>query len=208
MHHRRRAIALCCLGAAALLGGCAALNTIEPDVTSYGQWPAGRAPGLFAFDRLPSQQADAQAQAAVEAAARPALEALGFRLAPAGTPPEVLVQVGARATRVEMSPWIDPLWWRGGFGHWRSGPWSGPRVMWVGWDERPRVEHEVAVLLRDRASGQPLIEARASSASSTARSADGLRALFVAALTGFPATSPKTRSVSVPLSPGAASAAR
>ena len=34
---------------------------------------------------------------------------------------DVIVQVGARVSRTEISPWDDPLWWRwGAAGYWRS----------------------------------------------------------------------------------------
>ena len=53
--------------AAALLGGCAALSSVSSDVASFGEWPAGRAPGSYAFERLPSQQALAAETEALEA---------------------------------------------------------------------------------------------------------------------------------------------
>ena len=43
------------LPVAAALAGCASFNEITADVASFGEWPAGRAPGTFGFDRLPSQ---------------------------------------------------------------------------------------------------------------------------------------------------------
>jgi hypothetical protein len=59
-------------------------------------------------------------------------------------------------------------------------------------------EREVAVLLRDRASGKPLFEARASSDGYT-QGAELLQAMFDAALKDFPATGLNPRSVTVPL---------
>ena len=43
----------------ALLAGCAAMRSLSTEVSSYGEWPAGRQPGSYAFERLPSQQARA-----------------------------------------------------------------------------------------------------------------------------------------------------
>jgi hypothetical protein len=63
----------------------------------------------------------------------------------------------------------------------------------------PRYDREVAVLIRDRASGKPLYEARASSEGFQRNAGPVLLPLFSAALTDFPATSANPRRVSVPL---------
>jgi hypothetical protein len=44
------------------LSGCASLNTVVSDVSSYGQWPTQRKPNTYRFERLPSQQALGQTQ--------------------------------------------------------------------------------------------------------------------------------------------------
>lgn len=194
----RAAIGAALLGAG--LAGCAGMALLSCEVASYGEWPPGRTGGTFAFERLPSQRADAARADALEAAAAPALQAAGLRPAAAGSEPDILVQIGARITRTDRSPWDDPLWWRGGFGTWRHSPWVGPG--WNTWARRdwpPRYEREVALLLRDRAQGQPLYEARASSDGSTQGDSAVLAAMFQAALTGFPASAPTPRQVTVPL---------
>lgn len=194
---------------AATLGGCAALNQVSSEVSTFGDWPAGRAPGTFAFDRLPSQQARADRQQRLEDAARPALERAGFRAAAPGSEPELLVQLGARVSRAERAPWDDPLWWHGGFGYWRHAGWRGPLWAGPGWRgygvtggyyDSPRYDREVALLIRERSSGKPLYEAHASN-EGYSRSGDGLIApMFTAALTGFPAAAGvNPRQVSVPL---------
>ena len=192
--------ALACLLAASLaLGGCTALKSLSSDVSSFGDWPVERKPGTYAFERLPSQQARAEETAALEAAAQGALAKAGFAPAAAGQEPEVLVQVGARVGRSD-SPWADPFWWRGSFGYYRHGPWLGPRWGMGTQFESARYEREVAVLIRDRASGKPLFEARASneSGSSSAGSAT-LAAMFEAALMDFPRPGMNPRRVVVPL---------
>lgn len=184
----------------ALLGGCAALNQLSADVSSFGDWPAGRRPGSYAFERLPSQQAQADAQQKLEDAARPALERAGFVAAAPGAEPEVLVQVGARVSRTDRSPWDDPLWWRGGFGTWHRGPWAGPYWSMGLRVDGPRYDREVALLLRERASGKPLYEARASSEGTSPGDESLLAPLFDAALADFPATGGlNPRRVTVPL---------
>jgi len=101
---------------AGLLTACASTSTLQAQITSYGQWPADRMPGTYAFDRLPSQQAQPEPQQRLEDAAHQALTAAGFTAAPTGAAPDVLVQLGARTTRYGGAPWDDPWWWRGGFG--------------------------------------------------------------------------------------------
>ncbi|HSW08215.1 DUF4136 domain-containing protein [Aquabacterium sp.] len=187
------------LAAGALLAGCAAFNQLSADVSTYGDWPAGQKAGTYAFERLPSQQARAEAQQRLEDAARPALERAGFKPASAGSQPDLLVQVGARVSRADRSPWDDPLWWPGGFGVWRHGYWRGPYWGASLRFESPRYEREVALLVRERASGKPLYEARASSEGSQSSAEPVLRPLFDAAMVDFPATGVNPRRVTVPL---------
>jgi len=189
--------ALSALAATLLLVSCAALNNINAEISSYGNWPANRTPGTYGFDRLPSQQARADAQQRLEDAAHPALEAAGFTAAAPGAAPDVLVQLGARVTRYEQSPWDDPLWWRGGFGRWPGRPWIGPH--WHGYGGSPRYDREVALLLRERTSGAPLYEARATSEGSTSGGDDVLGAMFRAAMADFPKSGGVPHQVSVPL---------
>jgi hypothetical protein len=189
------------IGAAGLLAACASLNTLNAEVTSYGTWPTERKPGTYAFERLPSQQARADAQQRVEDAAHPALAAAGFTAAAPGATPDVLVQVGARVTRYERSPWDDPLWWRGGFGYWRPHPWRGPYPYWHRHDYSRYYDREVALLLRDRSNGAPLYEARASSEGTTSGGDELLAAMFKAAMTDFPKSGSVPHTVSVKLTP-------
>lgn len=195
----RRAWTLAALSAAALLAGCAGLNQLTSDVASFGEWPAGRQGGSYAIERLPSQQSRADIQDQLEAAARPGLEAAGFKPVDTGKEPDVIVQLGARVTRADASPWDDPMWWGGGFGAWRRGPWIGPR--WSVWamHDFPRYEREVAVLIRDRASGKPVYEARATSDGTSSGGAAVLRAMYDAAMKDFPATGPNPRRVTIAL---------
>jgi len=200
MMNKRTWLQATAAGAALLaLAGCASMNQLSVEVSTFGNWPAGRSPGSYAFERLPSQQAQAETMQTLEDAARPALAAAGFQPVAAGAVPDVLVQVGARVSRTDRSPWDDPLWWHGGFGTWRPGPWRGP-VWSASWRlEPPRYDREVALLLRDRSNGAPLFEARASS-EGFQRSTDGsaLQPLFTAALMDFPALGVNPRQVVVP----------
>jgi hypothetical protein len=189
-----------------LLAGCAGMDSLTADVASFGEWPAGRSAGSYAFERLPSQQARPELAEALEASARGALAKAGFKPAAAGEAPDFLVQLGTRVSRSDPSPWADPIWWRGGFGYWRAGPWLGP---WYGpygpgWAlySRPdlrRYEREVALLIRDRASGKPLFEARASHDGPTRGDQATVAAMFEAALVDFPRLGINPRQVTVAL---------
>jgi hypothetical protein len=194
------------LGALAVsigLAACAALNAVTSEVSSFSEWPADRKPGSYAFERLPSQKANAQRSAELESAAARALEKAGFTAAADPARADVVVQVGARVSRTEVPLWDDPLWWRWGGSYWRSPAWRGARwPYYAGWhaDWYSRYERTVAVLLRDRASGTPLYEAHAQTEGGTTGDAALLGAMFEAALSGFPATgAPNPRNVRIAL---------
>lgn len=191
------------LVAASLLAGCAGVSTVTSEVSSFGEWPAGKTAGTYAFERLPSQQAEPERTATLERAALPALERAGFKPAASGQEPDVLVQVAARESRSDFVPWNDSLWWRGSFGYWRYRPWGGPGwgLGFGGTVPSPRYEQEVALLIRDRASGKPLFEARASHDGGWRSDAAMLSTMFQSALLDFPKTGINPRRVTLPLAP-------
>lgn len=205
----RRTLVLAC-GVAAL-PGCAALNTLSCEVATYGDWPAERKPGRYAFERLPSQKAGeaAKRQDRLEAAAAQALDKAGFAAVPEASQADVIAQIGARLTRIEISPWDDPFWWSWGPGYWRSPVWRPVRAPYPYYyrpywglhaDWRTRYERSVALLLRDRATNTPLFEAHAQSEGGTSGDAAVLAAMFEAALQDFPAlgaTNPRRVSVTL-----------
>lgn len=189
------------LALAALLSGCAGMSSLTSDVSTYGEWPAGRTPGTYAFDRLPSQQAQAREEPSIEGLVRPALEKAGFKPAAAGQAPDVLVQVGARVSRMMRSPWDDPFWWRGHYASWRHGPWVGPRWSLAYSVDFPRYDREVAVLIRDASNGKPLFEARAASEGGSRADPVILGAMFSAALSDFPKLGANPRPVTIQMVP-------
>jgi hypothetical protein len=196
-----RLIALAALALATTFAGCAGLNTVDSDVSTYSQWPAGRKPATFAFERLPSQQARPQEQAELEAVARPALLAAGFQEVTDPKTADTTVQVAARVSRADRLPYDDPFWWRGGYYYSRMGrPFWGPSFA-LGYDS-PRYDREVAVLIRDRATAQPLFEARASNDGLTQGGGQLTAAMFRAAMKDFPQAGINPRRVTVPLTPG------
>ena len=205
--------------AAFVLSGCAGIGAVNSEVSTYGAWPAERKPASYAFERLPSQQERAGAQQVVEDAARGALAAAGFR--PAATPGEaqVTVQVGARVGMSDRWPYADPFWnnvsvgyslgyhrgygrgrWATGFGLGYGGWGFGGYGGYGGYGAWPGYDREVALLIRDRASGQLLYEARASNNGASPAIDPLLPAMFAAALKDFPAAGPNPRRVSVEVS--------
>lgn len=199
------------LGAALLLSACAAFQQLGVDVARFGQWPAGRAPGSFAFERLPSQQDAGEPQQALEDAAQAALERAGFSRAAEATRADVLVQVGARASRLADPPVST---WGGigissgarvsgsvtlGFpiGRGAGGVYFGP----PGWpQDYGREVREASLLLTDRASRQVLLELRARTEGRLGSNAL-LAPLFDAMLQGFPDLAAGTQRVTVTLEP-------
>lgn len=185
------------------LTACSGPYTVSADVASYGTWPAGRNAGTYAFERLPSQQQSDEAgkrQDTLENLARPALEKAGFTPAADPKGADVLVTLGARITAYDPVPWDDPLWWR-----WRGRMFS-PRygyAGWGGWGWRHdpffdrRYDRAVAVLVRDRATGEALFETHASNEGATVGGDTMIGALFTAAMTDFPRIEPKSHTVNV-----------
>jgi len=224
IHHVQRLTSVAALAGAALLAGCAGINAVDTSVATFGAWPADIAPGTYAFDRLPSQQANPQRQQSLENAAAQALAVAGFRPAAEGAAPSVMIQIGARTERFEQAPWDDPFWWGGprrfGYGGWVGpGPWGpwGPygfrRGIWAPYPPQPDIYlHEVALLIRDAGTGKALYETRASTDGYSSGGDRLLAAMFDASLKDFPRTNDKAHNVRVmlpmvPAAPGAAPAA-
>jgi hypothetical protein len=217
----RRIASIGALAAATALAGCASMNTVDASVATFGAWPAGAAPGTYAFDRLPSQEKNPQRTQAIENAAAQALAAAGFRPAADGAKPAVMIQIGARTERFEQAPWDDPFWWggprrfgyRGWAGYGPYGPW-GPygmhRGLWSPFPPQPDVYlHEVALLIRDADTGKALYETRASTDGYSSGGDRMLAAMFDASMKDFPRAVDKAHTIRVPLPmvPSAAPAA-
>jgi hypothetical protein len=191
------------------LSGCASLNTVVSDVSSYGQWPTQRKPNTYRFERLPSQQAHAEQQAQLERLAKPSIEAVGFQPSPDGAQADVNIQVAMRTSRIDLSPREDPFWWRGSFYNVRPGRYFYHPHSYYGYGygygtrayytEYLRFTREVVVLIRDAGSNQMLYETHAMNEGNTPGHPDVLGAMFRASLLDFPHTGPNPRQVNVPL---------
>lgn len=192
-------------GVVLALSGCASLNQLTSEVSSFSQWPADRKPGSYAFERLPSQQARPQQQQLLEDSARRALAQAGFTPAADDRNAEYVVQLGARVDATDQYLYYDdPFWWRGGLyysrwgrPYWRPGPGFG-----FGFATAvTNYEREVALLIRDRQSAQPLFEARAANDGASPAIQSLLPAMFEAAMKDFPTGGVNPRRVTTPIDP-------
>jgi hypothetical protein len=181
-------------------------------VSTYGDWPASRKPSTYAFERLPSQQGQPQRQQMLEDAARGPVEAAGFTPAADVASADYLMQLGARVSINDPWYYDDPFWWHGSpywhrhfsrfgprpFGPcWGMGPCWGP--YWGPYYD-PNFEREVAVLIRDRKTGQILYEARANNIGPSSGIDYLLPAMFEAAMKDFPKNGPNPRTVTTQIS--------
>jgi hypothetical protein len=194
-----RTTSILALALAAALTGCAALNTVESDVSTYATWPAQRKATTFTFERLPSQQARPQEAEQLEAAARGPLQQAGFKEVTDAEQADTRVQVGVRVTRIDQRLYDDPFLWRGGvYGNrWGRGPFWGPQMSFQ--FDTPRYEREVVVLIKDRKAGETLYEARAANDGNSAGNSALLTAMFEAAMKDFPNSGINPRRISVQL---------
>jgi hypothetical protein len=172
--------------ALAVLSGCANLRGVTSDVTSYSNWPAERKPASYAFERLPSQQAQPEQQDQLERAARRALEEAGFTEATDSSAAAYAVQLGTRIGQYDRGPYYGPYDRYGFYGGYGPGRFYGPGFgLGMRWDT-PYYEREVSVLIRDRKTGQSLYESRARNDGTSYGSPETLEAMYQAALKDFP----------------------
>jgi hypothetical protein len=176
-----------------LLSGCATGYLLDNRVQAFSGLPSLPANPSYRFERLPSQQL-MPAQAHLEALADPALHRAGLRRDDAAAQYSVLVS--ARIQRV-VSPWSDPWDWG-----WGGGLMYGPGFGYVA--PFPRMQQawfhrEVAVIVRELASGRVVFESRAANDGPWLDSNRVLPAMFDAALQGFPNAPPGPRRVDLHL---------
>jgi len=174
------------------LTACASLRDLSSDVSTYSLWPADRKPATYTFERLPSQEANAQQQQLLEDAAHRAMAQAGFTLATDPKAADVTVTLGARVSLNEPSPFDSPFWWHGGLWAHRYYPGRSFRHVGFGfhggwpYDYTPSYERETAMLIRDRKTGTPLYEARVTNDGYSSSINSMLSAMFEAGLKDFP----------------------
>jgi hypothetical protein len=194
--------ALTVLASTVAITACAGLHSLSNDVSTYSLWPTDRQPGSYAFERLPSQQVHAARQQLLEDAAHQAMEQAGFTLATDPKKADVTVQLGARVSVDDRSPYDDPLWWRGGLygsrffygrSRWHSGFGLGFRFGMP--LDTPTYEREVALVIRDRKTGDALYEARVTNDGYSSSINSLLGAMFEAGMKDFPYSGANPRRV-------------
>ena len=189
------------------LSACASFNELRSDVSTYSLWPADLKPGTYAFERLPSQQTNVEQQGLLEDAAHRAMQQAGFTPAADPKTADVTVTLGARVTAYDRSPYDDPFWWRGGlyssrfYGYPYPYPYRSAFGLHFGVPFGPSTtyEREVALLIRDRQSGQPLYEARVTNDGYSPSINSLLAAMFEAGMKDFPAGGANPRRVVTPI---------
>ena len=194
----RRAASLCVMFIVSLtLAGCATNRLIDSSVRSFNTANAElplEEPFSFRFERLPSQQADAQAQDRLEDMALPVLAQKG--LVPDALAPRFTLEL---RMAVDVINQTDPFHAHWGFGTIGSGLWSQPGSMGL---EPTRYRYSVHLLLRDAANKTVVFESTAAHEGPWSDRAAVLPAVLLAAVQDFPQGSDKTRRVLIDLSPG------
>jgi hypothetical protein len=151
-------------------------------------------PFSFRFERLPSQQADAQTQDRLEEIALPVLAQKG--LEPDVLAPRFTLELRMAVDVINQSGPFHAHW---GFGTIGSGLWSQPGSMGL---EPTRYRYSVHLLLRDAANKTVVFESTAAHEGPWSDRAAVLPAVLLAAVQDFPQGSDKARRVLIDLSPG------
>lgn len=178
------------------LAGCSTTRLIDSQVRSFtttADVPAD-GPFSFRFERLPSQQADAQAQDRVEDMALPVLAQKG--LLPDALAPRFTLEL---RMAMEAANQTDPFHGHWGFGTIGSGVWMQPMPMGL---QATSYRYSVHLLLRDAASKAVVFESTAQHEGPWSDRAAVLPAVLLAAVQDFPQGSDKARRVLIDLSPG------
>lgn len=187
--------------ALALLAGCAGTQSLQAEVSTHPQWPAGIPTGAPAYqwERLPSLRSGPQAteQDALEAAADAVLAQAGWRLDPAQ--PQWTLSIEGQNLRTPRPPPSNVHIGIGigiGLGH-------GSIQLGSLWPEPnpPLDRAQVLVLVRPTGPGPIAYETRASREAWTPPSAEQWRALVQAALRDFPLNTAQDRTVTIDLAP-------
>jgi hypothetical protein len=194
-----RLLGLGLAAASLLLSGCATSYVLDNTVQSFSGLPALPAQPTYRFERLPSQQAPAQAQ--LEAMADAALHKAGLRRDDAN--PRYSVQLTARLQPM-LSPWASP--WDGGWGIGLGGRRHGFGLGFgfggrLSSMESPWYHREAGVIVRELPSNRVVYESQASNDGPWSSSTAVFPAMFEAALHGFPNPPLGPRQVNIQINP-------
>lgn len=200
---RRRALLAGPLAAAALLAGCSSVRVVDSEVRSFAAWPPGQphAGSVYTFERLPSQQAQPERQARMEAAARAQFDRIGWVPASASALPRYSVQISTGLAREAHSPWDPPLpgWGMPGRDYVVTG---NGQIVWLPMPPRsdfPWFRRQVLVVVRDLVAPQVVFETRAQHEGRWADDEAVIAPMIEAALRDFPAPPPGPRTIELVL---------
>lgn len=176
------------LCATALLAACAGPRLVESDVRSFSTLAALPSPPTYRIERLPSQQAQPEAFAAIEAEAVRALARVGLQRDEARA--SLVAQIGAEGGYTVPRNWpyyaTDPFHGRFGWGLGWGGRGMGLGMGWM-MDGPPTLYHrKVTLVLRDTASQQVVYETSAVYEDVWTSDPAIYGVLFDQALSGFP----------------------
>jgi len=166
-----------------LLAGCASQRLIDSQVNAFA--PQSIATGSrYRFERLPSQQADAQAQDQLEAITEAALTEVG--LLRDDTAPRYTVQVSATQRVQDLVLDRPTLGWSLGWMFGNGGILMGSDAGFPGWNRQTNYWREVGLIVRDTSTQSVVYETRATHDGPWSDTERILPALLQAALKGFP----------------------
>jgi hypothetical protein len=209
-NNAQAAIKLIVLTVLIQLTGCASVRLIDNDVTAFSKLTAVPAGATYRFERLPSQQTDAQRQDKLEAIAQASLDKVGLQRvgdAPGSPAARYSVQMGIVVLNNTYSYWDDARPSVTGYVSVGAGPyWYGPRRRYgYGYGyfgpypylPTPSYVYEVSLVMREVANSQVVFETRAKHEGPWGDSLAILPAMFDAALQDFPKPPAGPRRVNV-----------
>lgn len=179
------------------LASCGTPRMIDSSVRSFNTANAElplEGPFSFRFERLPSQQADAQTQDRIEEIALPFLGQKG--LVPDALAARFTLELRMAVDAITQADPFHAYW---GFGTMGSGLWAQPMPMGL---QATRYRYTVHLLLRDAANKTVVFESTATHEGPWSDRAVVLPAVLLAALQDFPQGSDTARRVLIDLSPG------
>lgn len=184
-------IALLCI--VLLLTGCASSRLIDNQVNAFAPQPVP-AGSRYRFERLPSQQANAE-QDQLEAMAEVALAQVGLKRDDTNADYSVQVSATQRAQSVALDR--PAIGWNLGWMVGNGGISVGNDALFPGWDTQTNYWHEVGLVMRHRSSQSVVFETRATHDGPWSDSAQILPAMLEAALQGFPTPPAGVRRVNI-----------
>ncbi len=192
------------VAATVLLSGCATSYVVDNQVQTFSGLRTVPQPATYRFERLPSQQSAAGAQAQLEAAAEPALAKAGWVRNDGAPRYSVQIDSTVLTSTQVVDPWMysrfgpwGPAYgrrWTGGAGFYGWGPyWSYRNDIW----DRSYSQRQVSVVIRDLSNQQVVYETRALHESRWPNDPGLLTPMFDAALSSFPQPPAGVRQVNI-----------